>query len=53
MNTLNKFGTHIELLEEPKLLFGCQFTGDDVKEAIETFGTFGTSCTPRRLKLAL
>lgn len=40
---MNKFGTHIGLLEEPKLLFGCQFTGDDVKEAIETFGTYGTS----------
>lgn len=40
---MNKFGTHIELLEEPKLLFGCQFTGDDVKESIETFGTYGTS----------
>ena len=40
---MNRLNTHIELLEEPKLLFGHQFEGDDVKEAIETFGTYGTS----------
>lgn len=39
----SKFKTRIELLDEPKLLFGHQFEGDDVKEAIETFGTYGTS----------
>jgi hypothetical protein len=40
---LKKPNSHIELLDEPKLLFGHQFEGDDVKEAIETFGTYGTS----------
>lgn len=40
---MDKSNSYIELLEEPKLLFGCQFAGDDVKEAIETFGTYGTS----------
>jgi len=40
---LDKLNSRIELLEEPKLLFGSQFAGDDVKEAIETFGTYGTS----------
>lgn len=40
---MNRLNSHIELLDEPKLLFGHQFEGDDVKEAIETFGTYGTS----------
>lgn len=39
----SKPNCRVELLEEPKLLFAHQFEGDDVKEAIETFGTYGNS----------